>query len=75
MLAGLSLAMVEWAGRVKAWLSLLDVVVLGSANSAVHLVPLLLLLLPSQLRPPLLRISFTLLLLLLLPLHCSCHCC
>ena len=51
---------------MKAWLSLLDVVVLGSANSSVHLVPLLLLLLPSQLRPPLLRISFTLLLLLLL---------
>ena len=31
------LAMVDWEGRVKAWLSLLDVVVLGSGTSSVHL--------------------------------------
>ena len=49
--------MVDWEGRVKAWLSLLYVVVLGSATSSVHLVLLLLLLLRLQLRLPLLLLS------------------
>ena len=49
------LAMVDWEGRVKAWLSLRYVVVLGPAAFSVHLVLLLLLLLPVQL---LLRLLF-----------------